>query len=174
MKIKNYYGATMKAGEENRTLGLRDKNLATFFVDGVQRCLYNDVELFNYMLKHKYFSYSHRLSRNFSFAEIIQATEDVDFEVLDYLVKYARRHFKNLNPEEYISLVNNVKVLEWFFSRGYKCKHYPGHGKSTMEGLFLYSDISKDVVLNLIKKYNAEDNEYLNSEDCVESIKELF
>ena len=43
-----------------------------------------------------------------------------------------------------------------------------------MEGLFLHSDISKDVVLNLIKKYNAEDKEYLNSEDCIESIKELF
>ena len=35
-------------------------------------------------------------------------------------------------------------------------------------------NISKDVVLNLIKKYNAEDKEYLDSKDCVESIKELF
>ena len=113
MKIENYYGAIMKAGAKNRTLGLRDKNLATFFVDGVQRCLYNDVELFNYMLKHKYFSYSHRLSRNFSFAEIIQATEDVDFEVLDYLVKYGHN---SKDVKEALDRVKHAQALRKEFS----------------------------------------------------------
>ena len=174
MVIKDYLGREMKPRRKDATLLLRVKREATFEVNGIKRCLYHDVKLLNYMLKNKYFNYSHKMSVNFSFAEIIQATEDVSEGTLDYLVKYAKWHGKKLNPEPYIALVNNIKILEWFLKRGYKCKHYPGYGDSTMELLLRYSDIPTSEAAELIKKYDATDKKYLASDNCPNQIKVLF
>lgn len=118
--------------------------------------------------------YSHKMSKGFLFAELIQSETPVSHDVIDFAYRYGmRKKYIKKDVAKYMGLIRNPMVLLWFLLEGFKCGHYCGHGNSTMETMLFPIEYAREdadrkqaeAMADLLIMYNATDQTWLNKQD---------
>ena len=174
---KVYYRGNEVKKEAAKSLPFREEVLISFDGGKTKKSLHKDAEALRKALDDGIIDFSYNpYSKAFLFFETIQTEDEVTPAVMDMIVTKALERKIQISVPEAMSLVNHPSVLKWLLEKGAKCRFVKGYGESTMENFLEMLESKKKYAqecANLLKEYNAVDNDYLSkhghewSEDVV-------
>lgn len=162
---KVYFRGVEIKTEAAKSLPFREEVLISFDGGKTKKSLHKDAEALRKALDDGIIDFSYNpYSKAYLFFETIQAEDEVTPAVMDMIVTKALERKIQISVPEAMSLVNHPSVLKWLLEKGAKCRFVRGYGESTMENFLSkleYNENFATECANLIKEYNAIDNDYL-------------